>query len=235
MRKVTELAVANFITNDAANVSGLVIAGIAQFKEELSVSDLFDPRLKTRIIDVVDVAYGGMQGLQQAIELSSESLGRLKLLDEQKVLSKFFDEIAKDGRNLYCFGAREIEQALHASVVSTLIVWDQLKTFRHTIKVGEDKERVVYSEKARLSPSDFAAPFELVDSVPLLEYLLDAYSKFGAKLELVSDQSGSGSQFVKGFGGVGALLRYEFTPDDEDEDETHKTEKDDACADVDFL
>ena len=43
MRKVAEVAVTLFITNDKPNIAGLVLAGSADFKTELSQSDMFDP------------------------------------------------------------------------------------------------------------------------------------------------------------------------------------------------
>jgi peptide chain release factor subunit 1 len=59
----------------------------------------------------------------------------------------------------------------------------------------------------------------------LLEWFADKYRDFGANLEFVTNRSQEGAQFVKGFGGIGGLLRYkvDFTNltsvDDEDEDE----------------
>jgi peptide chain release factor 1 len=58
VRKVAELAVQQFITADRPNVAGLVLAGSADFKTELSQSDMFDQRLQAVILAVVDVSYG---------------------------------------------------------------------------------------------------------------------------------------------------------------------------------
>ena len=44
---------------------------------------------------------------------------------------------------------------------------------------------------------------ELLESMPLLEWFANNYKKFGATLEIVTDKSQEGSQFVKGFGGIG--------------------------------
>lgn len=44
VRKVAELAVQFFITSDKPNVSGLILAGSADFKTELGMSDMFDQR-----------------------------------------------------------------------------------------------------------------------------------------------------------------------------------------------
>ena len=65
VRKVGELAVQHFITADKVNVAGLVLAGSADFKTELSQSDLFDPRLQAKVLKIVDVSYGGENGFNQ--------------------------------------------------------------------------------------------------------------------------------------------------------------------------
>lgn len=56
-----------FITDNKCNVNGLVLAGAADFKNDLNTSDMFDPRLQTKVINVVDVSYGFENGLNQAI------------------------------------------------------------------------------------------------------------------------------------------------------------------------
>jgi peptide chain release factor subunit 1 len=50
LRKVAEMAVEMFIKNDKVAVTGLVLAGSAQFKTELGQSDMFDPRLQVLIV-----------------------------------------------------------------------------------------------------------------------------------------------------------------------------------------
>ena len=48
-----------------------------------------------------------------------------------------------------------------------------------------------------------------MDRKTLLEWLAENFKNFGAKLNFVTDKSTEGSQFAKGFGGIGALLRYQ--------------------------
>jgi hypothetical protein len=57
--QVAELATQMYITNDRPNVSGLVLSGSADFKTELSQSDMLDPHLQAIVLGVVDVSYGG--------------------------------------------------------------------------------------------------------------------------------------------------------------------------------
>jgi peptide chain release factor subunit 1 len=42
----------------------------------------------------------------------------------------------------------------------------------------------------------------------MLEWLAENYKRFGCVMEFVTDRSQEGSQFCKGFGGIGGLLRY---------------------------
>lgn len=65
VRKVAEIAVTMFITNDKCNVSGLILAGSADFKNDLQQNDHWDPRLAAKVLRVVDVSYGGENGFNQ--------------------------------------------------------------------------------------------------------------------------------------------------------------------------
>ena len=49
------------------------------------------------------------------------------------------------------------------------------------------------------------------------------YKNFGAALEFVTNRSQEGSQFVKGFGGIGGILRYkvDFMEHEYDDDDPY--------------
>ncbi|KAH9977318.1 peptide chain release factor eRF1/aRF1 [Lactifluus volemus] len=230
VRKVAELAVQHFITNDKVNVTGLVLAGSADFKTELSQSDMFDPRLAAKVIKVVDVSYGGENGFNQAIELAAESLANVKFVQEKKLIQKYFDEISQDSGK-YCFGVADTLKALELGAVETLIVWENLDITRFILRNAAGEEIIVHvnkeQEKDREKFADKSTGLEMENSQepqPLLEWFAEKYKEFGANLEFVTNRSQEGAQFVKGFGGIGGLLRYkvDFTnlgSADDDEDE----------------
>merc|ERR1711935_1325231 len=62
---------------------------------------------------------------------------------------------------------------------------------------------------------------EIEESTTLLEWVANHFKEFGAKLQFVTNRSQEGSQFCKGFGGIGGILRYalEFQDLDFSEDE----------------
>jgi len=212
VRKVAELAVQFFITNDKVNCQGLILAGSADFKTELAQSDMFDQRLKAKIIKIVDVSYGGENGFNQAIDLSAEVLQNVKFIQEKALIQKYFDEISQD-TGKYCFGVDDTIKALEMGAVETLIVWENLETMYMKVKnpkTGEEK--VLYLNKDQQSErehfvDDDQTELEVVEKIPLLEWFADKYKEFGAQLEFVTNRSQEGSQFVKGFGGIGGILR----------------------------
>ena len=186
--KVAEQAIKCYITDDKFNVKGLIVAGSAEIKDRLVSQSFLDPRIK--VITVLTVAYQGLNGLNQAIDLAEELIGNVRLVEEKKLLNIFFDNIATSSGDevKYCFGLEDTLQALDMGAVDTLLLWDKLPT-----ACPEDKAKE-YEEDRR---PDL-----------LVEYLMFKAQDKKAKLELVSDASDLGTQFTKGFGGIGCLLRY---------------------------
>jgi peptide chain release factor subunit 1 len=229
VRKVAELAVQNFITNDKVNVAGIILAGSADFKNDLNQSDMFDQRLQAKVIKVVDVSYGGESGFNQAIDLSAETLSNVKFIQEKKLIGSYFEEISQDTGKV-CYGIDETLKALELGACETLIVFENLDITRWVLKNASGTEVILHTTKAQESSSremfmdkETGQEMEVVSQQPFLEWLADKYRDFGATLEFVSDRSSEGNQFVKGFGGIGAILRYKVNfeqlaeVDDEDE------------------
>lgn len=212
IRKVAEVAVQCFITNDKVNVNGLVLAGSADFKTELSKSDMFDNRLQAKIVKIVDISYGGENGFNQAIELSAEALANVKFIQEKKLITQYFDEISQD-TGKFCYGVSDTLKALEAGSCETVIVYENLDVIRYTYKDSEGNEVIVHAspeqeDKTYNIDKNTGTEMEMVSEQPLLEWLAENYKNFGATLEFITDRSSEGAQFVRGFGGIGALLRY---------------------------
>ncbi|KAI8020960.1 Eukaryotic peptide chain release factor subunit 1-2 [Camellia lanceoleosa] len=51
---------------------------------------------------------------------------------------------------------------------------------------------------------------EVQDKTTLLELFANEYKSFGCTLEFVTNKSQEGSQFYRGFGGIGGILRYQL-------------------------
>ena len=216
VRKVAEFAVQFFISDNKCNVKGIVLAGSAELKQDLMNSELLDPRLQKNVIKMIDVSYGMEPGFNQAIELSAETLSNVKLVQEKKLLQKYFDEIAHD-TGKYCFMIEDTLKALELSSVETIIVWENLAINRLTVKNSQSGvESVLHlSPEQEANDSHFkdtatGAVLEIIDRITLVEWLANNYKSFGAALEFVTDRSQEGAQFCRGFGGIGGILRWKI-------------------------
>lgn len=223
VHKIAELAVQFFITNDKCNVSGLVLAGSADFKTVLAQSDMFDGRLQVKIVKIVDVSYGGENGFNQAIELSADTLSNVKFVQEKKLIQGYFDEISLN-TGKYCFGVDDTFKALELGAVETLIVWENLDINRVSLKnaqTGEESIKHLTKEQESVRENfidkETQAELEVVEKISLLEWVpfilqqfAEHYKDFGCQLEFVTNRSQEGSQFCKGFGGIGGQLRYKL-------------------------
>ena len=207
VRKVAETSVQCYITNDRVNVCGLVLAGSADFKTELGTSDMFDQRLQAKILKVVDVSYGGENGFNQAIELASDCLQNVKFIQEKKLISRYFDEIAKD-TGQYCFGIDDTLKALESGAVEVLIVWENLDITRYVLKCPNGEKKILFlkpdqcKDKSHFINKETGLELEIEEQTQLLEWFANNYKNFGTNLQIVTDKSQEGSQFCKGFGGM---------------------------------
>ena len=231
LRKVSEALTAAFITNDVPNVKGLILAGSAEFKNELKKSDLFDQRLAPIVIKVVDISYGGDMGFNQAIELSKDALKNVKFVHEKKIIGNFFEEIAKD-TGKYVFGIKDTMEALENGMVDLLIIWENIDFVRLTLKDNKDEIRIetVSGKKItgqKFKPEDSDVEYEIIEKVSLSEWLLNNYKRYVSHLEIVTDKTSEGNQFVKGFGGIGGILRYKLEQTFEELEENNSFDEDD--------
>jgi peptide chain release factor subunit 1 len=204
LRKVAEGATMQFITDNKVNVTGLILAGSAEFKTALLASDMFDPRLVAATLKTVDIAYGGESGFQQAIDLAKDCLVGVKFLREKKLISRFMTEISQD-TGKYCFGAADTMAALEQGAVEDLILFEDLDLEIRKLKDpkgGDAPSKTIYVKPAVDSKE------EILERTPFLDWISENYRRFGARLTLVTDKSSEGAQFCRGFSGVGGILRY---------------------------
>jgi len=219
LRKVAEFATQYFITDNKCNVKGIILGGSADFKTELSKSDLFDARLQDKVLQIVDIAYGGSAGFNQAINLSMECLGNIRFIQEKKLVHQFFTEIQMDTGKA-CFMIGDTLKCLEMGAVETLILWEQFPDECKVIRNRETKEEKMILMTETVDDTNF----ETLDTIPFIDWIANNYKNFGTKLEFITDYSHEGSQFVKGFSGIGGLMRWkvdleEYILEDELEEE----------------
>jgi peptide chain release factor subunit 1 len=237
IRKVAENATQLYITNDRPNVTGLVLGGAADFKNELYQADVFDERLKSVVLTVVDTSYGGENGFNQAIELSSETLASVRFIHEKKLIGKYFDEISQD-TGKFCFSVEDTLNCLDMGAVETLLVWEELPVNRYKLFNNQTGETSVVNlnpeqekDSSHFQDKETGVELEVVEKTSLLEWLAEEYKRFGCTLEFITNKSQEGSQFCRGFGGIGGILRYQVDTSVFEQEEDDALWSDDSDSD----
>lgn len=199
--KVCELLPRYFITNEKPNIQMLIIAGSASFKEKLYDSAHFDPRLKSIPSHIISISYDGEMGLNEAISKTLPLINDLKYAEEQKLLAIFFDYIAIDV-DKYFYGLKQTLYCLENGLIDILLVSEecdlQLDPKELDSSLLEDENYI------------------MGDKIPILDYLIPATKAKNTKLHIISSNTPQGSQFLKGFSGIGGILRYETKLDFEE-------------------
>lgn len=99
--------------------------------------------------------------------------------------------------------------------VETLIVWENLAIHRIVVRNNQTgtQNTLYLTEEQCLDSTYFKDPatgldLEVLQKDLFLEWLAENYKSFGTTLEIITNKSQEGSQFVRGFGGIGGLLRW---------------------------
>jgi peptide chain release factor subunit 1 len=140
----------------------------------------------------------------------------VKFIQEKRLLGKYFDDIRQEPGK-YVYGVDDTLKALEMGAVETLIVWENLDINRYILKNATTGEIVIKhlkkeqeADQSNFRDADTSADLEVQEKMPLLEWFANEYKKFGCSLEFVTNKSQEGSQFCRGFGGIGGMLRYQL-------------------------
>lgn len=140
------------------------------------------------------------------------------------------------------FGVNDTMKALEMSSIEKVLLYDEVEHMRYEIKnpVKGETSVIYLTKKQEADPKYFkdaetGIDLEIISSEPLCDWLCVNYGSFGAKIELISDKTQEGFQFVKGFGGIGGLLRYKVDIDQINQLEEGNLGGDEFDADEDFI
>lgn len=191
LRQVAELATKHYTKDGLPVVRGLVVAGPTELKERLLGHGAFPRYLASVVLKSLDLAHGGRRGFAQAVEESVEVIGSQRLNEEIQVLESFFESVGR-GDDMSCFSVRDTMEALYMGAAKTLIVSETLNV------------------QCRQLPDGTVDCSDKDGGQSLLDWLFDNYQNFGCQLQIVGGQSGQGAQFQRGYGGIGAMLRWQL-------------------------
>jgi len=138
-----------------------------------------------------------------------------EMMREKIVLDNFLGEVAKDG--LATYGRVEVEKIMDEGRVATLIISEDLDWIVVKKLCGHcnEEELEIFTNpldfsESKLRCSKCKSKVELTEEIDYLDYMLEKANATGANVRVVGSESAEGKNFLEGFGGVGAILRYKI-------------------------
>jgi peptide chain release factor subunit 1 len=103
------------------NLKGILIGGPIPTKEEFLEDGSLVTKLKEKVIAIKDIGYADEHGLELLVEASQEELSMLAIIQEKKLLERFFDSLGKNpDKTRYKYGP--VKDALEKGAVDMLIL-----------------------------------------------------------------------------------------------------------------
>lgn len=123
-KKVAEYVKNQFLGNK--NLRGIIVGGPGPTKYEFVEGGYITTELRKKIIAIKDLSYTGEFGLQELVDKSDDVLAKESIMEEKKIMGKFFDLLAKKP-GIASYGEKEVMKNLKNGAVDILLLSEELE------------------------------------------------------------------------------------------------------------
>ena len=203
------------------DLQGIFIGGPGQSKEKFVNDESLDYRLRVKILDVVDLGYGGTEGIRALIEKVKDKIEDVKYIREKQIMQRFMKEVSIDS-GLASYGLDDIQRALNYGAVDTLILSEKLNLFKVKLECsncGYTDSRIVKDYdlakfkgviQGESCPKCNSNTFNVVEELSIIEELGEIGESTGTEVDILSTETEEGEMLFSTFGGIAAILRYKI-------------------------
>jgi peptide chain release factor subunit 1 len=205
-----------FLNVDRNDFEGILIGGPTPTKEEFEKGEFLHHELQPKILGLFDVAYTDESGLNELMDAASDLLSNLEVVKEKKLMERFMKELVNE-KGLAAYGEDSVRANLKVGAVESLLLSEDLRRSRITIKCGNceyttiktikyrpGEEPAVGSEKCPMCQSSLS----ITEKVDVVDELSMIAEQMNTDVEFISTDFEEGEQLFNAFGGIAAILRY---------------------------
>ncbi|HLM91505.1 MAG TPA: peptide chain release factor aRF-1 [Thermoplasmata archaeon] len=198
-------------------LKGILLGGPGATKEYFYKEAYLHYELQQKVVQpLFDTGYTDEYGLKELVEKATQTLHGLELTEEKRLVQRLLGEVRKAEAGLATYGEVDVNRALDLGAVDVLVISEGLRrqrvTFRCTacskvfLRTLPDEE--VDAVLDAPCPNCQQRQVTEASSEDFVEGLFRRATESGATARLVSGESEEGEMLTKGFGGIGAILRY---------------------------
>jgi peptide chain release factor subunit 1 len=202
-----------------ADVKAVLLGGPGATKDFFAKEGYLHHELQKRLHPTYfDTGYtDDDQGLKELVEAAGAAIQGIAMLDDRKLMQRFLRETAKPDGGLGTYGEAEVRKALEAGAVEHLLLSENLRKTRLTLRNRQTGE-VVHKTVPNLHVDDAYAEVAKrwggnqteMEKADLVEELSDIAESSAANVHIVSGASEEGGILMSAFGGIVAILRYKY-------------------------
>lgn len=198
-------------------LKGILIGGPGPTKQYFVNEVYLHYEIQKKIIDTFDTGYTDEYGLRELVANAADKMTDLKVSQEKKIMKRFLSEVTKTEKSLAVYGEHQVRKALEMGVVDTLLLSEDLRKYRVTMKCqscGYTQEKTMTEEAIE----EFTPPscptcktsilLEIIQKVDLIDELSDLADRTNATVKLISRNSEEGESLFSAFSGLAGILRY---------------------------
>ncbi|MBU0472306.1 MAG: peptide chain release factor aRF-1, partial [Nanoarchaeota archaeon] len=123
-KKIAELMKSEFLGNN--DLKGIIVGGPGHTKNEFVEGNYITDQVKRKIIALKDLSYTGEFGLQELLDKSDDILAEEEVIEEKKVMQKFFNLLAKS-QGMVNYGKDHVMADLKMGFVETVLLSEVLE------------------------------------------------------------------------------------------------------------
>ncbi len=214
--KIADMAGELFLPG-VESLKGLLIGGPGATKEYFYKESYLDHRLQQKVVlPLFDTGYTDEFGLKELVEKATQTLHGLEITEEKRIIQRLLAEIRRGDAGLASYGPAEVERALAARAIDTLLVSEGIRRRRVTFACSACSasfERVLSDGEVdgvleAPCPSCGQRQVHVRASEDYVEGLFQRVASGGGTVRLISTESEEGEMLSKAFGGIAAILRY---------------------------
>lgn len=188
-------------------VKGVIVGGPGPVKENFLREKPFNYQIK--IIGVVDTGYTDEYGIQELIAKSEQLLSQQETVREKNIVTQFIKEVVNDG--LATYGEKEVREAILTRQAERVLLSEGLdyKIAKYKCPACSQETSIITREKPpQTTKCQCGGEAKLIETKDLIDDLEELARQNQIPVEIISTNTSEGAQFLNGFLGIGAFLRY---------------------------
>lgn len=186
-------------------VKAVIVGGPGPTKEFFMKMKPFNYQIE--VLGVVDTGYTDEYGVREVLSKSEGILAKQEAVKERVIVERFINEVVHDG--LATYGEKQVREAILSKQADKVLLSEGLEHICATYADSRGNEEVrIFRETPPDEIEGASGAMRMKSQEPLIENLSDLARAAGIEVEIISTNTAEGAQFMTGFAGVGAFLRY---------------------------